>query len=87
MLTFFLHYFDIALRYVLSFLLIFCQNIVIRFVLENKNLGILGKRKYFQTVYMKKDKVKETICLNHKIYLITFQITDAKESIRRVSKL
>ena len=63
MLTFFLHYFDIALRYVLSFLLIFCQNIVIRFVLENKNLGILGKRKYFQGVYMKKDKVKETILL------------------------
>ena len=65
MLTFFLHYFDIALRYVLSFLLIFCQNIVIRFVLENKNLGILGKRKYFQVFY-------QTILLFESQNLLTY---------------
>ena len=57
-LTFFLRHFDIALRYVLSFLTVFCQIIVTarnKIRIGKQNLGILTKRKYFKGIYMKKE--------------------------------
>ena len=66
MLTYVLHHFDIVVRYVLSFLLIFYQIIVTarnKIHVGKHNLGILRKRKYFKGVYIQKDKVKETIWL------------------------